>query len=229
MDAAAPVLSIDGQTVPFQPGDTVLQAALAAGLNIPHLCYHPEVGAIGSCRLCVVDVDGRKLSACTVPAAAGQAIASASPALRKLRSHIVSMLLEQGRHHCLHCARTGDCRLQDAATELNVPAAVPSASYIPPLDDSHPEVALDRGHCILCGVCIQASRELDHKNLFTFTGSGANTWLAVNSTSGLLQDSAIAPTDHAVRLCPVGALTVKSAPTENFASFDFFDTAAWGG
>jgi len=222
-------IRIDGREIPFQEGQTVLQAALAAGLDIPHLCYHPEQEAIGSCRLCLVEVQGRKLSACTLPAADGQAIASES--LRPLRARLVAMLLEQGRHVCLSCEKTGDCRLQETAAALGAPALATSPAHdFPARDDSHPEVALDRGRCILCGICVQASRTLDGKNLFSFGGSGNTASLAVNSPSGLLQDSAIAAADHAVRLCPVGALIAKPAPAETgagFSSFDFFDARDW--
>jgi [NiFe] hydrogenase diaphorase moiety small subunit len=204
----APRFHLDGQPVPFQPGQTLLQAALAAGFDIPHLCYHPELQPIGSCRLCLVQVAGRAVAACTQPAEDGQAVASA--AMRKHRQALVALLLAEGRHVCVSCERTGDCRLQENAAALDAPAIAPA----PPAerlvrDDSHPEVALDRGRCILCGICVQASRTLDGKNLFALAGSGADTRLEVNSPSGLLQDSAVAADDHAVRLCPVGALIRK--------------------
>lgn len=219
-------VEIDGHAVPFQEGQTVLQAALLAGLKIPHLCYHPELEPIGSCRLCLVEVEGRTLSACTLPAAEGQAVQSDSERLRKLRTDLVSLLLARGRHSCTRCERTGDCRLQEAAAELEVPA-VESLGNLDGLerDDSHPEVVLDRSRCILCGICIQASRVLDGKSLFSFSGSGGAMQVTVDSPSGLLKDSAIAANDHAVRLCPVGALVLKNDPVEplGFSMFDFFD------
>jgi [NiFe] hydrogenase diaphorase moiety small subunit len=220
------LIHIDGHGIPCQEGQTVLQAALLAGLQIPHLCYHPELEPIGSCRLCLVEVEGRTVSACTLPVAEGQVIQSDGPALRKLRQAVLSMLLSRGSHNCTACERTGDCRLQDAAVALAVPAleSLPRQS-MPPRDDSHPDVALDRGRCILCGICIQASRELDGKNLFAFAGNGSDVSLTVESPSGLLLDSDIAAEDHAVRLCPVGALTLKQDPPRAFAAFDVFDSA----
>ena len=219
-------ICIDGQEIPFQDGQTILQAALAAGLNIPHLCYQPELEPVGSCRLCLVETMGRKSSACTLPATDKLVVASDTPALRKLRTTLVSFLLEHGEHSCLRCERSGDCRLQEAAALLNVPAvaARPEPS-LQGCDDSHPEVSLNRDRCILCGICIQASDKLDGKNIFAFAGKAGKVALAVESDSGLLKDSAISADDHAVRLCPVGALTRKPAPMHmEFSSFDFFDS-----
>jgi len=227
---AAQTLLIDGQTVPYRSGQTVLQAALAAGLPIPHLCYHPELEPIGSCRLCLVEVDGRPASACTLPAALGQIIQSTSPNLQKRRRALLEMLVEQGRHACNWCERSGDCRLQEAAAGHAILAFNTRPGLAMPVrDDSHPQVALDRARCILCGICVQASRDLDGKGVFSFESSGADMRLAVDSDSGLLADSDIAAEDHAVRLCPVGALVKKSAPAQGFSSFDFFDAGDWGG
>jgi [NiFe] hydrogenase diaphorase moiety small subunit len=223
------VVDIDGQSVPFQEGQSVLQAALDAGLNIPHLCYRPELEPIGSCRLCLVEVDGQVASACTLTATEGQMVHSNNQRLHKLRLNLVGMLLEHGRHACTRCERTSDCRLQDIAGELNVPAPQSQPSLeLPSRDDSHPDVTLDRDHCILCGICIQASRDLDGKKVFGFAGSGGKTSLIVDSASGLLKDSTIAADDHAVRLCPVGALIViRPSNTNELTSFDYFDTADW--
>lgn len=218
---------IDGQEVSFIPGQTVLQAALAAGLHIPHLCYRPELSPIGSCRLCLVEVNGRKFSSCTLLAEDGQEVASAS--LHPLRLRLVEMLLEQGRHACLRCEKTGDCRLQETAAKLGA-SAVSLGKDFPARDGSHPEVALDYSRCIVCGICVQASRELDGKNLFAFGGSGKDARLVVNSPSGLLHDSGISAKDQAVRLCPVGALIVNQKPIREgveFSPFEF-DMGEWG-
>lgn len=217
-------IHIDGRAIPFADGQTVLQAAMAAGVDIPHLCYRPELLPIGSCRLCVVELEGRTLSACTLPAANGQQIASA--ALGALRTRLVDMLLEQGQHNCLRCERSGDCRLQETAAGLGATAASLRQDFAA-RDDSHPDVALDRSHCILCGICVQASRELDGKNLFAFAGTGAEASLIVDSASGLLRDSAISAEDAAVRFCPVGALTVKRGTAETGFEFSSFDAADW--
>lgn len=219
------IIHIDDREIPFLKGQTVLQAALAAGLEIPHLCYHPELSPIGSCRLCLVELDGRKFSACTLPAADGQKIASS--ALRRLRASVVAMLLEQGSHTCRNCERSGDCRLQEAAAKLDAPAITPSSACqdVPARDDSHPDVTLDRSRCILCGICVQASRTLDGKGLFAFSGRGGQAGLAVNSASGFLNDSAIAAEDHAVRLCPVGALIVKRGQAAT--GWGFSGTTDW--
>lgn len=230
MDAipAAGLINIDGQPVPFSEGQTILQAALAAGLDIPRLCHRPELPPIGSCRLCVVEVGGRVMSACTTPAADGQQIASAK--LDPLRARLVELLLAQGRHFCLSCERSGDCRLQATTAQLGANATPQPTA--PPRDDSHPALVFDPAHCILCGVCVEASRLLDGKAVFAFAHSGIQTRLVVNSASGLLADSAAAAEDQAVRLCPTGALFVKfqpqAAPLDSFDGFGGFDMGDWG-
>lgn len=225
------LIHIDGRPVPFRAHQTVLQAALAAGLNIPYLCYHPALEAIGSCRVCLVEADGRTLSACTLRATAGQQVLSDTPRLRQRRMAVTTLLLEQGSHTCTRCERTSDCRLQTVAAGLGVPAVTPRTTQPMPLrDDSHPQVILDRGRCILCGICVQASRTLDGKAVFGFGGSGAETGLLVNSASGLLQDSQVAPEDQAVRLCPVGALFVVSpAANSEFGMFEDFSLPLFDG
>jgi [NiFe] hydrogenase diaphorase moiety small subunit len=175
-----------------------------------------------------VNVAGRTVSACTTPAVDGQQIASA--AMGKYRQRLVTLLLEQGRHTCVSCERTGDCRLQETAAALDAPAVETCQHDFPARDNSHPEVTLDRSRCILCGICVVASLKLDGKNLFAFAGNGANACLIVDSVSGLLVDSAIAAHDHAVRLCPVGALIRKQDRAETgfgFGGMDLFDTSDW--
>jgi [NiFe] hydrogenase diaphorase moiety small subunit len=92
------LIHIDGHAISFRQGQTVLQAALAAGLTVPHLCYHPELEPIGSCRLCLVEVAGRRVSACTLLAEEGLAIHNDTPTLRKLRTALVAMLLGGDLH-----------------------------------------------------------------------------------------------------------------------------------
>ena len=209
--AAAPGhFLLDGRPLPFLPGQTVLQAARAAGRYIPHLCDHPDFPPLGSCKACSVRIKGRVAASCTWPASEGLEVECESADLQDLRRGVVQMLFAEGQHHCPYCEKSGDCHLQAVAYHLGMQDnpfvhAGPRHS----LDASHPEVLLDRGRCILCELCVRASREVDCKSVFAIGGRGLHTELLVDSASGLLKDSRIAATDRAVSVCPVGALMPK--------------------
>ena len=100
---------LDGKSIPFQDGDTIMDAALRAGEYIPHLCHNPEFTPHGSCRVCVVDVNGRHVSACTLPAAEGMAVDNSSELIMDQRRNILQMLFVEGNHVCPGCEKSGAC------------------------------------------------------------------------------------------------------------------------
>jgi [NiFe] hydrogenase diaphorase moiety small subunit len=201
---------LDGETLPFEPGQTVMQAALAANRYIPHLCYHPDFKPHGSCRVCTVEVNGRTVASCTLPAQAGMEVVSKSDRLRKEHQTLVQMLFVEGNHFCPSCEQSGNCRLQAVAYDLDIMSA--ELDYLfpnRPLDASHPEILLEFNRCILCELCVRASAEVDGKNVFALSGRGITKHLIVNSESGKLVDTEIAVTDKALDVCPVGVILRK--------------------
>ena len=205
-----PTFLLDGADVPFEPGQTVLQAALAAGRYIPHLCYHPEFTPHGSCKLCTARVDGRTVAACTTPAEPGLEVESATEELDGLRRTLVQMLFAEGNHFCPACERSGDCVLQALGYDLGVMTAGFRHLYPDrPVDASHADILVDFNRCVLCELCVRASREVDGKHVFALSGRGLDKHLIVDSESGLLADTDVAITDKAVAVCPVGAILPK--------------------
>lgn len=201
---------LDGQTVAFEPGQTVLQAALAAGQYIPHLCYHPEFKPHGSCKLCTVKIEGRTAAACTMPAQAGLQIESDIEELNDLRRTLLQMLFVEGNHFCPSCEASGNCQLQATAYSLQMMTPRFNEFYPDrPLDASHPDILLDFNRCILCELCVRASGEVDHKNVFALGGRGISKHLIVNAESGQLADTDIALDDKAMHVCPVGVILKK--------------------
>lgn len=201
---------LDGERISFQPGQTVLQAALAAGRHIPHLCFHPEFKPHGSCRVCTVRLRNETAAACTLPAAAGMEVQSDNAAMNGLRHTLVQMLFAEGNHFCPSCEKSGDCRLQALGSELGVLAAGFRHFFQErPVDASHPDILLDFNRCILCELCVRASAEVDGKNIFALSGRGITKHLIVNSESGLLADTDMALTDKAMSVCPVGVILQK--------------------
>ncbi len=205
-----PNFTLDGQTLAFLPGQTIMDAALAAGVYIPHLCHHPEFKPHGSCKLCTVNVNGRNAASCTMPAAEGMVVLNDIPELNESRRSLTQMLFVEGNHFCPFCEKSGNCQLQALGYFLGMLS--PHYNHFYPqreVDGSHPDVLLDRNRCIMCELCVRASRDVDGKNVFALDGRGIHTHLIVNAPSGSLGDTDLAVSDRAVQVCPVGAILKK--------------------
>lgn len=218
-------LTIDGVKIPFQEGQSIMQAATVAGIYIPHLCYHPEYKAHGSCKLCNIKVNGHTCTACTTPASVDQDIQSNTEDLNTSRRAITQMLFVEGNHICPACEKSGNCQLQAVAYHLKMldnhyPHFFPHRE----LDASHPDIVLDRDRCIFCELCVRASQDTDKKNVFAIAGRGINAHLIVNSTTGKLGDSALIAEDQAAQICPVGAILSKNHAYETPIGERKYDT-----
>ena len=202
--------TIDGRDIPFTPGQTIIEAATAADVYIPHLCHNPEFKPHGSCKLCTVQVNGRNCSACTMPAAEGQQVLNNTKELNEARRSITQMLFVEGNHVCPGCEKTGNCQLQAVAYFVGMlDTHFPHFYPIRNVDASHPDVMLDLDRCILCELCVRASRDMDGKSVFGIAGRGMQSHLVVNADSGRLADTDIDVHDKAAQVCPVGAILVK--------------------
>jgi len=202
--------TLDGRVIAFAQGQTILQAAIDAGAYIPHLCFHPDFKPHGSCKVCTVKVGGRESASCTTRATAGAVVESDTPAINAERRSLVQMLFVEGNHFCPSCEKSGDCKLQATAYDLDMTSPHFDHFYPDrPVDASHPELLLDFNRCILCELCVRASAEVDGKQVFALAGRGMGKHLVVNSQSGLLRDSDIAVTDKAAEVCPVGVILSK--------------------
>lgn len=207
-DAAS--FSLDGVDVPFRAGESILAAARRAGRYIPHLCWHPEFTAHGSCRLCTVRVGGRAVAACTMQAAEGQEVESNTEELNAHRKSLLQMLFVEGNHFCPSCEKSGNCLLQGTAYAMQMEGPHFEEFYPDrPLDASHPDILLDFNRCILCELCVRASRDADGKDVFAIAGHGIGTHIVVNSESGRLGDTDITLADRAASICPVGVILPK--------------------
>lgn len=203
-------MHIDGEAISFSPGQTILEAALADGIKLPHLCAHPQLPPHGSCRVCTVKVNGHFVTSCTVRAEAGMRVESDTPEVLSLRRGLTQMLFVEGNHFCPSCEKSGDCKLQEVGYQLEV-LHPQFAQLFPnrPVDASHPQVVLDFNRCILCELCVRASKDIDGKNVFSFSGRGLEKHLIVNAESGRLADTDLSLDDVAVEVCPVGVFLKK--------------------
>ena len=201
---------LDGKDIPFEGGQTILQAASKAGVFIPHLCYHPEFKPHGSCKLCTVKVNGRHTASCTMRAMPGMVVENDTEELNGERRALTQMLFVEGNHFCPSCEKSGNCQLQATAYHLGM-MDPHYDHFFPnrPVDASHPEVLLDFNRCILCSLCVRASRDVDGKNVFALSGRGIRTHLIVNAKSGSLADTDFSLADKAAEVCPVGVILRK--------------------
>jgi [NiFe] hydrogenase diaphorase moiety small subunit len=202
--------SIDGREYPCDGSRTILEEALEHDVYIPHLCAHPELAPFGSCRVCMVRVNGRLVAACTHRVKPGDAVENRREELDLLRRRIVQMLFAEGNHFCPGCELSGNCQLQALAYWLDIEDPFFNFQY--PRrnrDGSHPDLFLDLDRCIDCGLCARSHREIDGKNALALSGRGEHTTLIATSASGKLADTDLDERDRAANVCPVGALIHK--------------------
>ena len=184
---AETTFTIDELPIPFTPGQTVLEAAKAAGIYIPHLCYHPEFKAHGGCKMCTVMVNGqsRRPRAPTRPRPSRKS--KSTPRLNAMRRTLVQMMFIEGNHFCPGCEKSGACQLAGAGLEYEM--LTPHFVELFPdrkVDASHPDVLIDFNRCVLCELCVRASSDVDHKDVFAIAGRGKDARLIVNSPTGKL-------------------------------------------
>ncbi len=200
--------TVDGKKVSGRAGQTLLKAAGAAGIYIPHLCAYKDLIPRGSCRICSVRVNGRIQAACVQTIADGMVVENDTEEIREFRRALVDMLFVEGNHFCMFCEKSGLCELQALAYRFGIRA--PQFPFLNPdraIDLTHPDVYLDHNRCIQCGRCVGVSQQLDHKNVFQFVGRGHRKRLQVNGEA--LAETSLAVTDEVTAACPVGALMKK--------------------
>jgi [NiFe] hydrogenase diaphorase moiety small subunit len=209
------IFQLDGEDIPFREGQTIMQAATQHGTYIPHLCWHPDFSPHGSCKLCTVKVvgphGGRFGSSCTIEAQPGMEVENRTVELDDKRRILLQMFFVEGNHFCPSCEKSGNCALQATAYELKMMSPHFDMFYPDrPVDASHPDVLLDFNRCIMCSLCVTASREVDGKNVFSMGGRGLRgRRIHINSESGKLGDTDFALTDRAAGICPVGVILEK--------------------
>lgn len=205
-----PLFKIDDQQIEFETGQTIMQAASNAGVYIPHLCFHPDFEPHGSCRICIVSINGQYRSACTTPAVENMDVMNINSEVQLKRKLLLEMLFIEGNHVCPSCEKSGHCKLQSVAEfcgmlSPSLPFQYPQKS----VDASHADYLLDFNRCIVCELCVRASRDVDGKSVFDVSGRGRDTQLVVNSLDGTLGSSLFDKSDRAASICPVGVILPK--------------------
>src|SRR4030065_397522 len=204
---------INDQDILAQKGATILKAALANNIYIPHLCYHPDLKPAGSCRVCLVEMDDGKLaSSCTTPVKDGMVIKTKSPKLEKVRRPIIEMIMANHHMDCRNCLKKGQCVLQRIRAHMKIDKKSVECLRLPkeelPVDDSNPFFIRDHNKCVLCGICVRTCREIQRLSAIDFAGRGDKTKIATFCDKPIAQSACVSCGECVIR-CPVGALVLK--------------------
>ncbi len=199
---------INGLSVEAQDGATVLDAARAAGVRIPTLCFLEHQLPTGACRVCLVEVQGAKalMPACATPVAAGMVVTTNSPRVRRTRRQIVELLLSEHDGNCPTCARNGDCELQRLAEDLGISRVTFEGTKTRAHSDtSTPALVRDNGKCIKCRRCVTVCNTVQNVGALFPQGRGFATTIGPAFERDLA-DVVCVQCGQCAAVCPVGAI-----------------------
>ncbi len=207
-------LTINGQEVQARPGETILEAAQAAGIEIPTLCHDPRLEPYGACRMCLVEVEGARgpMASCGTAVRDGMKVQTHSEKILKIRKFVMELLLTNHPLDCPVCEAAGDCRLQDYAYEYLVDM-VPWGWRGPLAGEpgTHPNIAHFGARCILCGRCVRICREVMSIGCWGYLNRGYES--EVDTPYRLpLQEVDCVSCGQCVSTCPVGAIVGQRTP-----------------
>ena len=213
-------LTIDGIPVSVPAGTSVLQAAKAAGVNIPTLCYMKDLNEIGACRLCLVEGGGRGLqAACVLPASEGMNIKTNTPAIRQARKTNLELLLSNHDKKCLSCVRSTNCEFQKLCQEYGVDDENRYAGSMTEglVDQINPSIIRNNNKCVLCRRCVAVCSKVQNVGVIGPVNRGFKTQIAPAWNSALA-DTGCINCGQCIAVCPTGALTEKDDTQEVWAA-----------
>jgi NADH dehydrogenase/NADH:ubiquinone oxidoreductase subunit G len=204
-------LTIDGQKIQAEAGQTILQVADEAGIHIPILCHHPALPPEGACRICLVEIERQRSlqPSCTFPATEGLVVHTRSEKVVEARKFVLEMLLSDHPFDCMTCDATGNCLLQDLVYEYGVRTEpYPGLHHNFPVDLSNPFIQVDRNKCILCRRCVRACSYINGVDAISVVYRGFNARIAFGADS-TMQESPCEFCGSCVEVCPTAALYPK--------------------
>ncbi|MEX0408544.1 formate dehydrogenase subunit alpha [Aquibium sp. LZ166] len=221
-------LTVDGFTVTVPEGTSIMRASMEAGIAIPKLCATDMVDAFGSCRLCLVEVEGRNgtPSSCTTPVAPGMVVHTQTGRLKDIRRGVMELYISDHPLDCLTCAANGDCELQDMAGAVglrDVRYGYEGDNHVfakgradgevndrwMPKDESNPYFTYDPSKCIVCSRCVRACEEVQGTFALTIEGRGFESRVSPGMHESFLSSECVS-CGACVQACPTATLTEKS-------------------
>ncbi|MCL2539016.1 MAG: 2Fe-2S iron-sulfur cluster-binding protein, partial [Oscillospiraceae bacterium] len=201
-------LTINGISVTVSSDATILDAAYAAGVKVPTLCYLKGVNEIGACRMCLVEIEGARglQAACVSPVADGMVVKTNTPALRESRKGTLELILSNHRTDCLSCSRSTECELQSLCNEYAVDMDEFGRSNLAPdIDDSAVHLVRDNSKCILCRRCVAVCSKNQHVAVIGVNNRGYDTHIS-SAFEMQLSETSCVHCGQCISICPTGAL-----------------------
>jgi formate dehydrogenase major subunit len=208
-------LEIDGVTLSVPEGTSLMRAATLAGVQIPKLCATDSLKSFGSCRLCLVEVEGRAgtPASCTTPVAAGMVVKTQTERLKRLRRGVMELYISDHPLDCLTCAANGDCELQDMAGAVGLREVrygyAGENHLVQAKDESNPYFTFDPSKCIVCSRCVRACEETQGTYALTIEGMGFASKVSAGAHEAFI-DSECVSCGACVQACPTATLIEKS-------------------
>jgi formate dehydrogenase major subunit len=227
-------LAIDGREIVVPEGTSVLRAAALAGINIPKLCASDNLEAFGSCRLCAVQIEGRKgfPASCTTPVAEGMQVSTQTEPVAKLRRNIMELYISDHPLDCLTCPANGDCELQDMAGAVGlreVRYGFDGENHLhAEKDESNPYFSFDPSKCIVCSRCVRACEEVQGTFALTIDGRGFDSKVSAGANDSFM-DSDCVSCGACVQACPTSTLMEKSVIEQGQPEHSVVTTCAYCG
>ncbi len=236
--ALSVTLEIDGESVTVPAGTSLMRAAVEAGVHVPKLCATDTLEPFGSCRLCLVEIEGRRgfPASCTTPAEAGMKVRTQTERLQQLRKGVMELYISDHPLDCLTCAANGDCELQDMAgvtglreVRYGVAGALGGATHVGTRqDESNPYFSHDPSKCIVCNRCVRACEETQGSFALTISGRGFAARVSPGMNESFL-DSECVSCGACVQACPTASLQEKSVIELGQAEHSKITTCAYCG
>ncbi|MFV0476708.1 MAG: formate dehydrogenase subunit alpha [Parahaliea sp.] len=227
-------LTIDGQTITVAAGTSVMRAAAETGIQIPRLCASDNLEAFGSCRLCLVEIEGRKgqPASCTTPVENDMVVHTENSKLNKLRRNVMELYISDHPLDCLTCPANGDCELQDMAGVVglrNVRYDTDGASHLDDESDlSNPYFTYDPSKCIVCNRCVRACDNVQGTYALTVEARGFDSRIIAGQNDGFLASDCVS-CGACVQTCPTSALIENTVIEQGQADHAVITTCAYCG
>jgi len=208
-------LTVDGHAVTVPEGTSIMRASMEAGIKVPKLCATDSLDSFGSCRMCLVEIEGRPgtPASCTTPVAPGMKVRTHTDNLRKLRRGVMELYISDHPLDCLTCSANGNCELQDTAGEVGlreVRYGYEGDNHLSAtVDGSNPYFNFDASKCIVCSRCVRACEEVQGTFALTIEGRGFASKVAAGMSEPFLTSECVS-CGACVQACPTATLMEKS-------------------